>query len=584
MPPIAALSSDEYFVPFGREPGSYLDVLGLNPSATNAEANRALVAYNLRVNADCTTACNEIRARFAANEISEAEQADEIEKQTAIKTQKLTDINTLKARHNSQVAERRKRENLGLPDDTATWMPMYRDLSDQSEATWNTLLRPQVPDSITAEYGAQLVSRWLHGALPWAIVPAGTHGDLSAEMFASLCAPGRRADVPFSQVEAQVQKRTAAARAEIAKRQKRKELTPQAAQQAQQELDEETQQELARAEQLYVAWHELAPAARGSSEKSNNSTSNNSIKPVHNQQVQAWLAEYKSACEQGTFRFLQRLPIRPTRLPTHAGFHLRIAPIYPRLPASLLSREKPTAQDLAEQRRFDQQMEQFKKDQAEFERAEAESKLAAQEWEAYEKESASYDALQQAEEKRVEAIRDEQKRLRMKLKKAGVRDEELKALESPTLPVSTETAMTKLVADRCAAAQSVSLAQWMALTAERDLLPCLIADALWSGVRYTDRTGWRSLLQEWNQEFAALGPKFGFKAGEESPGWLNLSQAIAHRQRTVQHLADGEVAVVADAPDRSRAQFDDNESEMAELLRRFLAELSATREETDNEA
>ncbi len=361
MLPVAALSSDEYFVPFGREPGSYLDVLGLNPSATNAEANRALVAYNLRVNADCTTACNEIRARFAANEISEAEQADEIEKQTAIKTQKLTDINTLKARHNSQVAERRKRENLGLPDDTATWMPMYRDLLDQSEATWNTLLRPQVPDSITPEYGAQLVSRWLHGALPWAIVPGGTHGDLSAEMFASLCAPGRRADVPFSQVEAQVQKRTAAARAEITKRQKRKELTPQAAQQAQQELDEETQQELAHAEQLYAAWHELAPAAGGSPKSKKGLLSKSPIEPIYSREVQAWITEYQTVSNQLAVSFAFSSPVRAVvRLRPIPPFprmrFLSFPPIPPAMPASFLSLGKRTAQDRAADKAYQEEL------------------------------------------------------------------------------------------------------------------------------------------------------------------------------------------------------------------------------------
>ncbi len=580
---IAGLSSDEYFVPFGREPGSYLDVLGLGPSASVADANRALVAYKQRVDAEYQTACNEIRERFAAHAIGEAEQTDEIEKQTAIKTQKLTDLNTLKKRHDSQVAERRRRLTLGLPDDTATWQPMYRDLSDQSEATWNALLRPQVLESVSPDYAAQLSSRWLQGNMPWAIVPAGSHDQTYVDLLAGLSASGRQSPIPLSQAEAQVQQRVKAARKTLKEREQKGELTSEAARLEREALDADFQQQWVVVKQLHVQWHDLESTAQAQQQDAIDRIAGNPGKLNYHQTVQTWIAEYKALAEQLLQAKGSQRVVIARDYSVFSRQPIFIRP-FPPMPPMRLSTGPKTAEDFAADKAYQEALAKYNKEVADFDSQEAKRQAADQEErQRREAVNAQQEFQLQAAQAKVQSLQNQLNDLQGKLQEAGLPVNELKALVSLSRPASVKLVATKLVAERCATADSVNLSQWLALTAERDLLPCLIADSLWSAVRYTDRSGWRKTLDEWNEEFAALGPNFSFKAGNDFPGWLNLSRSIAYQHRTVQHLADGDEAVVADAPDRSRAQADDTQAEMAELLRRFLAHMAQHQQETANE-
>jgi len=125
---------DYYFVPLGREPGSYLDFLGLPPTASEIEVAAKDRAYRRQLGCDFRTSRSELIKKRDHNEITEEEYNSGVKKLEEERTEKRIEINKLREKYNLEPAEKRRILNMGLKDDSAVWVDMYESFLYASEA------------------------------------------------------------------------------------------------------------------------------------------------------------------------------------------------------------------------------------------------------------------------------------------------------------------------------------------------------------------------------------------------------------------------------------------------------------------
>lgn len=128
------LISDYYFVPLGREPGGYHDLIGVPPTASENEVASAEHKYRRDIENNYRRNCNEYRKKKEKKEITKEELDAQVEEWKKEKSKKLAEINKLKGNYNKSIGEKRKHRNLGLKDDSVIWLDMYKPLTDSLES------------------------------------------------------------------------------------------------------------------------------------------------------------------------------------------------------------------------------------------------------------------------------------------------------------------------------------------------------------------------------------------------------------------------------------------------------------------
>lgn len=122
---------DYYFVPFGRDPGGLLDVLGLSPEASAADVEDALGKYRKHIDNEMRAERKAQRERRDKGDITPEEFErirDELMHQADARTARL---NELKEPYDGQIAERRRLRQKGIQvREDVLWQQMYPVTSD----------------------------------------------------------------------------------------------------------------------------------------------------------------------------------------------------------------------------------------------------------------------------------------------------------------------------------------------------------------------------------------------------------------------------------------------------------------------
>ncbi|MGD2088738.1 MAG: hypothetical protein PVH61_21345 [Candidatus Aminicenantes bacterium] len=130
------LAEDYYFVPLGREPGSYLDVLGLPPTASEVEAKNRQEEYLLGLIKDFKNKRKKLRERKEKKEITEEEFNAQVKEWKEEKRKKEVDLNKKEENYDLSLAEERKLKNMGFVDDNVIWLDMYKSLSSSTDSEY----------------------------------------------------------------------------------------------------------------------------------------------------------------------------------------------------------------------------------------------------------------------------------------------------------------------------------------------------------------------------------------------------------------------------------------------------------------
>ena len=101
---------------------------------------------------------------------------------------------------------------------------------------------------------------------------------------------------------------------------------------------------------------------------------------------------------------------------------------------------------------------------------------------------------------------------------------------------------------------SIDLATLSALTAERDLIALLNADALWGEVGSTNRSYWSAKVADWLDELATLGPRLRPAQAAAFDGTTDFPALARPMKRSIDRLEAGIADDSPDQPDRSRKQ------------------------------
>lgn len=115
-----------YFVPLGRERGSYLDLLDLPPTASIGEAKKAEVQYKKSIEKVFKSKRKELRLKLKDNTITQEEFDERVKEWEDEKTQKNIELNKLNENFKKAQAEKRKLQNRGIKDKSVVWLEMYK--------------------------------------------------------------------------------------------------------------------------------------------------------------------------------------------------------------------------------------------------------------------------------------------------------------------------------------------------------------------------------------------------------------------------------------------------------------------------
>ena len=118
--------ADYYFVPLGREPGGYLDVLGMPPDASPGDIGARDSAYRKELLQEFKDSRRRYRLRLKRGQVTEAEYKAEEARLEQVKNDKEVQLNKLKTKFEGANSERRGVGAAGQLSDDAAWFEMYR--------------------------------------------------------------------------------------------------------------------------------------------------------------------------------------------------------------------------------------------------------------------------------------------------------------------------------------------------------------------------------------------------------------------------------------------------------------------------
>jgi hypothetical protein len=235
-------SSQYYLVPFGREPGGYLDLLGLPPDASESQAGRRDCEFLKEIDAAFRLKYREAAKSQKAGRITQEEFDAQVKVLEDQKNRQLTELSDLRSKFDLIQSERRRLANEGRTDDSVDWLELYRWCSDSPEEGWRFLLARRAPGAVDPRMLAEVERRWITSGAPFLVVPPSGVGCRPLELAAQWATlPESNAGVRTSQFRRDVERQTKEQRQLIRARVAKGELTPE-----QGEADEKYADEVAQ--------------------------------------------------------------------------------------------------------------------------------------------------------------------------------------------------------------------------------------------------------------------------------------------------------------------------------------------------
>lgn len=172
---------EHYFVPLGREPGGYLDLLGLRPDSDAGARGRKENEYRQQIKKDALEERKKWKAELDAKKITQEEFDAKLQVIEDEKTKREKEFNELKKNFDKVVAERRKMANEGRRDTTSTWVEAFPQCADL-EDFWRVLVAARPLPQFSVECLNALVECWLMPVVPPRLVAGRRAEDIAWDL------------------------------------------------------------------------------------------------------------------------------------------------------------------------------------------------------------------------------------------------------------------------------------------------------------------------------------------------------------------------------------------------------------------
>lgn len=150
-----------YLVPFGREPGGYLDVLGLPPNATGAAVAEQAKQYRQKLRTELRTKVKDLIARQESGEITKEEFESRKAELEADANKGEADFNKLKETYDQQRSQQRGMKRSGQQEEAAGWVPLLRGLDGDADTVRQLLARRRPLPQVSPEFIDQVTRKWV---------------------------------------------------------------------------------------------------------------------------------------------------------------------------------------------------------------------------------------------------------------------------------------------------------------------------------------------------------------------------------------------------------------------------------------
>lgn len=265
-----------FFVPFGRERGGYLDLLGLSPDADAVSAAAAESQYRRQLDIDFRTERKARREQKDQQQITSEEFDAQVKQLEGVKTRRLAELSELKQKYETVATARRGQQTEGRRYADVSWMTMYQRLSGDGDKKLSAArlypLPEFEPDSLS-----QIEERWVKSQGPHALLPATGVGRSILEIVAELSrlpadAAAKRQQGYRRQLEQQAKDRRSQIRGQV----KRGEIDENAAQEKLVNCQQNLESEWRMFQQLWTQTHSQSTALAETSRKTSEAAGSDS--------------------------------------------------------------------------------------------------------------------------------------------------------------------------------------------------------------------------------------------------------------------------------------------------------------------
>jgi hypothetical protein len=153
-----------YLVPFGREPGGYLDVLGLPPNAPVAAVSEQAKKYRQKLRTELRTQVKDLIARQESNEITKEELESRKADLEVEANKREADLNKLKETYDQQRSQQRGLKRSGQQEEAAGWVPLLRGLDGDADTLRQLLARKRPLPRVSQEFVDRVRQKLLDSA------------------------------------------------------------------------------------------------------------------------------------------------------------------------------------------------------------------------------------------------------------------------------------------------------------------------------------------------------------------------------------------------------------------------------------
>ena len=182
-------SDDAYIVPFGREEGSFLNVLKLPPDAAAHEVAKHAREFRGQAQSDNKKKQRELHEKLKKKEITQEEHDAGVQQGADEMNRKLQEFTALKQKYDSSVADQRKLGSKGLKDERQIWMNIYAALTGEAKEFWKWLAPRRPLGMLPGDLLAAIEQRWITSGAPLFLVSDAGFGQ---QALAAVCAIAAR--------------------------------------------------------------------------------------------------------------------------------------------------------------------------------------------------------------------------------------------------------------------------------------------------------------------------------------------------------------------------------------------------------
>jgi hypothetical protein len=156
------MSNEYYLVPFGREPGGYLDVLGLPPNASKSAASNRSREFIQNEKNEAKKRYKALAAKQEKNEITKEECEAEKGRIEAALNKRLAELNKLKEPYDAAVSQAKKLKEGGYEAEPTGWVEMSNSLDGDPYKLWGLLSKRRPLPRVSEDFLLQVEQRWVN--------------------------------------------------------------------------------------------------------------------------------------------------------------------------------------------------------------------------------------------------------------------------------------------------------------------------------------------------------------------------------------------------------------------------------------